>query len=305
MEKVQKLGVLMITALLISACSNSFNGDSGGSGAMIPGRTASKESKSYWYDGTAEISSFKLTQARYGELREGTAVLLFVTEPFSPESNTKADVNREGNVSVLKMNAMKNFTTGIYPYSLMTSTFVPFEGSSKSLKMSFSMQEWCGMTYSEMRNKDGKLSFDLNSYFEGESFTGKTVDARFLEDDIWSLIRLNPEKLPEGEVGIIPSMAYLRMLHHPLKAYNAEVNKKDNKDGTHTITLTYAGLSRSLSIHYETELPHAILGWEETYNDGGLELTSKAERIKLMKSDYWNKNSNKDDYLRKELGLDN
>jgi hypothetical protein len=37
----------------------------------------------YWFNGEAELSSFQLTQARYGELREGKAVMIFVTEPFS------------------------------------------------------------------------------------------------------------------------------------------------------------------------------------------------------------------------------
>ena len=39
-------------------------------------RTISDEVKNYWYSGTAEISSYKLTQARYGELREGEAVMV-------------------------------------------------------------------------------------------------------------------------------------------------------------------------------------------------------------------------------------
>lgn len=38
--------------------------------------------KDYWYAGKAEITSYKLEQARYGELRDGKAVLVYVTEPF-------------------------------------------------------------------------------------------------------------------------------------------------------------------------------------------------------------------------------
>ena len=37
----------------------------------------------YWYKGKAEITSYKLQQARYGEMYEGTAVTIFVTEDFS------------------------------------------------------------------------------------------------------------------------------------------------------------------------------------------------------------------------------
>jgi hypothetical protein len=37
----------------------------------------------YWYQGKAEITSYDLQQARYGENREGSAVLVFVSEDFS------------------------------------------------------------------------------------------------------------------------------------------------------------------------------------------------------------------------------
>ena len=40
-----------------------------------PKKELSADFKEYWYAGNAEITSYKLTQARYGELREGKAVL--------------------------------------------------------------------------------------------------------------------------------------------------------------------------------------------------------------------------------------
>ena len=40
----------------------------------------SSDFKAYWFDGTAEISSYKLIQSRYGDPREGEAVLIYVTE---------------------------------------------------------------------------------------------------------------------------------------------------------------------------------------------------------------------------------
>ena len=41
------------------------------------------ELKTYWYNSEAEITSYNLKQARYGEIHEGKAALIFVTEPFS------------------------------------------------------------------------------------------------------------------------------------------------------------------------------------------------------------------------------
>lgn len=106
----------------------------------------------YWYDGKAEISSYKLKQGRYGEIHRGTASLIFVTEPFSPQRFVKPYQENKQSISVLKLNFVKKFNTGIYPYSMMTSTFLPID-STYSLKVSSSSQEWCGHTYMELKNK--------------------------------------------------------------------------------------------------------------------------------------------------------
>lgn len=50
----------------------------------------SQEFKSYWYSNEAEITSYKLEQARYGEMRDGTAVLIYVTEPFFAGRTSKS-----------------------------------------------------------------------------------------------------------------------------------------------------------------------------------------------------------------------
>ena len=99
-------------------------------------RNISQEFKDYWYAGKAEISSYKLEQARYGELRDGTAALIFVTEDFLPEVQVKADRQNESNIPVMKVNATKNFNTGIYPYSVMSSTFYPVFKEQHALKVS-------------------------------------------------------------------------------------------------------------------------------------------------------------------------
>ena len=45
----------------------------------------------YWYNHGAEISRFTLQQMRYGEIHEGDAVLVFVTEEIIPALQVKAD----------------------------------------------------------------------------------------------------------------------------------------------------------------------------------------------------------------------
>ena len=72
----------------------------------------------YWYQGKAEITSYRLEQARYGEIHPGHAVLVFVTEDFSRTKQVKLDNPRAaGNdaVKILKLNATKKFNTGSTP----------------------------------------------------------------------------------------------------------------------------------------------------------------------------------------------
>ena len=66
----------------------------------IQKRQVSEKWKEYWYSGKAEITSYDLEQARYGELRKGEAVLVFVTEDFLPEEQVKVNKATESTVSV-------------------------------------------------------------------------------------------------------------------------------------------------------------------------------------------------------------
>lgn len=261
----------------------------------------------YWYSNDAEISSYTLKQARYGEIREGNAVLIFVTEPFSVKSNTKADNPNKNDVSVLKLNLTKKFNTGIYPYSLMTSTFFPYENGEHSLKVSFSSQEWCGNTYMELRNKE-QFETQISSYFEGESIKDGLLPKAYLEDDIWSMIRLQPNALPLGATKMIPSLDYIRLQHKELKAYDCVLSSKKINETVTSYKITYPDLDRSLVIEYEVNFPYKIVSWEETRDSGWgknkMKLVTSATLIKTIKTDYWNKNSNKDAVLRTQLGLE-
>ncbi|MEP0134348.1 MAG: hypothetical protein ABJJ25_08975 [Eudoraea sp.] len=124
--------------------------------------------KDYWYSGEAEITSYKLEQARYGELRDGHAVLIFVTEPFLADKQVKADRSNPGNIPVLKLNSTKKYFTGIYPYSVMSSSFYPVKDNQHAIKISSSVQEWCGHVYAQLNNKE-EFEYEAHSYFEGEA----------------------------------------------------------------------------------------------------------------------------------------
>lgn len=270
-----------------------------------PKKKLSQAFKDYWYSGTAEITSYTLEQARYGELRDGHAVLIYVTEPFLPEKQVKADRNGPDNVSVLKLNATKKYLTGIYPYSVMSSTFYPVYDNQHAIKTSLSMQEWCGHVYSQLNNRD-QFEYTSHSYFETEADQHINMEKNILENEIWNKIRIRPSDLPLGDLSVIPSLEYARLRHTELKAYHATASISD-ANGVSTYTLAYPELDRSLSIEFSTEFPHTVEGWTETFKSGfgpsAKTMTTKATRLKSIKTPYWGQNSNADMVLRDSLGL--
>ncbi|WP_034059273.1 hypothetical protein [Lacinutrix jangbogonensis] len=254
---------------------------------------SNKSFNDYWYSGEAEITSYNLEQSRYGEIRNGTAVLIFVTEPFLEKKQVKADYSNPTNINVLKLNRTKNFTTGIYPYSIMQSTFYPITNNQHAIKVSCSIQEWCGHVYTQLNNRE-QFEIDSHSYFENQADTNLNLEKNILENEIWTQLRIAPKSLPTGKINIIPSLEFIRLKHDPLKAYEASASLK-----TGTYTLNYPSLNRKLTINFNPEFPFEILNWEEN-NDGN---TTKATRLKTIKSAYWNKKSNKDEVLRQTLLL--
>ena len=145
--------LLPLFALLVSSCEPAPKQEASPSYTLVS--QVQSDFSSYWYQGKAELTSYELEQARYGEIHPGHAVLIFVTEDFSKRKQVKLDIpSRAGNdaVSVLKCNFTKKFMTGIYPYSMMASVFSPVEVEEypHALKVSTSTQEWCGHTYLQL-----------------------------------------------------------------------------------------------------------------------------------------------------------
>jgi hypothetical protein len=273
--------------------------------AETPKKPLSSDFKSYWYAGVAELTSYTLEQARYGELRDGKAVLIYVTEPFLPEKQVKANGQNPENISVLKLNATKKFLTGIYPYSIMNSTFYPVYDNQHALKTSLSVQEWCGHVYSQINNRE-QFEFTSHSYFEGEADQHFNMDKAILENEIWTKVRIDPTDLPTGELEVIPALEFIRLGHKELKAYKAMGNISE-KDGITTYILTYPDLERTLTINFTTDFPYSIESWTEEFKSGfgpnAKLLTTKATKLKQMKTAYWGQNSNQDLFLRDSLGL--
>ncbi len=261
----------------------------------------------YWYGGKAEISSYDLQQARYGEIRQGEAVLIFVTEDFSKSKQVKIDnpqKNPTDAVKILKLNLSKKFNTGLYEYSLMQSVFSPIDRNRHeyTFKVSASVQDWCGQVFSQINLQTYKYRFLQHSYFENEYDQEFILEKELLEDELLTLIRINPQLLPLGAINIIPNSLTARLRHTALGVEEAEATL-NNKGDFSIYTVVYKNGQRSVQIEFQTAFPHQIEAFGETYPENGEILTSTARRRKTILSDYWNKNKNADAILRKELGL--
>lgn len=293
--------LLSMIFLLFSGCNQSEQNlipTSKTSNNIAKNRVLSDAFKDYWFEGLAEITSYTLHQERYGELRNGTAVNVFVTEDFLPEAQVKSNSSSETTVPVLKFNQTKKYITGIYPYSVMTSTFNSLNTSGHALKVSHSMQEWCGHVYMQLNNRE---SYDVisHSYFEGEADQSFTLEKNWLESELWNLIRLQPEGLPIGEIRIIPSFEFSRMSHKATRAHGAIANLQQG-DSISVYKITYPNLNRELSIFFNNSSPYEIERWEEIHANG---LKTTAQKQRRVRSAYWTQHGTQFEYLRDSLLL--
>jgi len=261
----------------------------------------------YWYQGKAELTSYNLEQVRYGEKREGEAVLIYVTEDFSKSKQVKLDnptQAREDAEKVMKLNFTKKFNTGIYPYSIMTSVFAPVypKKDLHAIKLTTSVQEWCGHVFMQLNNEGNQYKLMSRSYFESEGDRETSLNKIWLEDELWTLVRLDPTQIPNGEIQLLPSTQYLRLKHKESKAYTAQVEVMKNED-LNELKINIPTLNRKVSIFYQNQHPYTIEKWEESYPEGGEIMTTSATLKKRIMLDYWNRNSIKDSIYRKKLKL--
>ena len=267
----------------------------------LPERSLTEAFKHYWFSGQAEITSYKLEQSRYGENRDGEAVLIYVTEDLLPEEQVKANTSSATTVPVLKLNATKKFITGIYPYSIMQSSFYPLEGNSHALKTVVSIQEWCGQMYTQLNNHN-QFEVESHSYFDGEADQKFNLIPVNLENEVWTQLRIDPDLLPTGDITMIPSLEYLSLAHQEIKGYSALAEFYQDQEFS-VYKISYPELKRELKIYYNNFEPFQIEKWIEQVEVNGQLQTSTATKLETIKIDYWNKNSNKDLPLREQLKL--
>jgi hypothetical protein len=269
-----------------------------------------------WYDGHAEVNGYRWSGTRYGELRSGEAVAIFVTETMSAKDHLKVDREEEHDgetFTALKLNLVRDFQTGIYDYDTMTTVFVRVEDIAP-VKLSFASTEWCGNVYEELDLRPTDVQVDVKSYFQGETSQGTLVNKQdgIVGDQLLVWLRgLRGPVLALGETRTLPYVAdaFERRLRHsaigwgeltvtlrpeiervevPAGAYPAHVYELAASDG------------RTGTVAIGVDSPHLLLSWEWQRDGEVLDaaVLTGSERLK-----YWELQARADAAKRAELGL--
>ena len=279
--------------------------------AVIPAGLLAQDFSAHWHDGQAELDGYRLTVSRYGQERRGSAVMIYVTEPFSESKSVKVNdhtKNPGDTFDALKLNLVRDFQTGIYDYNTMVSVFTR-SADFEPVKITFTSAEWCGHVYSELLFEESNIQVQNSSYFEDESETrilplpGDLVS----EDNLFILLRgLRGDYLKPGEskaVDYLPGVFFSRLTHQKLDVTKAEISRQKETERVEVpagefeaIVYTVASGDRRGVFYVEKEYPHRIVRWELAPDVRG-ELTG-TKRLQ-----YWRLNKVGDEGYLKELGL--
>jgi hypothetical protein len=297
-------------AILISCTGGGGEEAVAGDARLRPAEPASQAFWDRWSDGRAELSGYEIVTPRYGQPREGTTVLIYVTEEADTRTwikNDRGNVPDRYNTVVLKLNHVTTFRTGIYPYSVMTSVFSPVGGAGRErfapTKISFSAQEWCGHVYHSIWPEVDRFRSEIHSYFSVEGDETETVETdpfTLYEDALWIQLRELDGPFEEGgnwSGSMVPSMWHRRRSHGPLRAVSTTITRSDaDRDGVPVtrFVVSYDGFSRTLDV--EKGPSRGILGW--TTSEG-----EEATLLKTVRLPYWKLNANGDESYLTELGL--
>lgn len=201
-----------------------------------PRARASAEFSARWSDGRAELATYRGTVMRYGAAREAELVTILVTEPLDRRTLVKDDLAPEGErVQVLKLNAMLRFQTGIYPYSVMTSTFMPvdayFAERFAPAKITLSAQEWCGHVWLGIWPDASGYAMHGLSYFPEDGERSERVEApadTLYEDALLVQLRELDGPFHGGAPFsgfVVPSLWSSRREHAPLRPLAATITR--------------------------------------------------------------------------------
>lgn len=272
----------------------------------------------HWSDGMAEVNSYDLTFPRYGQLRQGVAVAVFVTETFTNAQRVKheeKEPDRQDLFPVMKLNLIESYRTGVYTYNEMLSSFVALTGVNllppgAPTKVSFSSQEWCGHVYHQLLFGPEKVRSTQHSYFDGEGDRNLELDipdGSASEDTLWHWARGFGHPLMESgeraEVTLLPALQRVRHGHLDLAWAKATLKRGDPTQilapaGKFDVEVVIAEIEGgpTRTFYVERASPRRIIRWETS--DG-----ERAELVASKRMKYWEIQGTEALLTLKDLGL--
>lgn len=278
---------------------------------------------STWGDGQAEVGTYDLVQPRYGQLRNGIATLIVVTEDFSYDARVKADPGQhpaDDLRPVLKLNLLRDFQTGVYPYHTMTSAFLRLEAGDgmapmDPLKLTTSITEWCGHVFERWTPRAGRLAIHRDTYFDADDAeandqppaTRKLPAGTVYGDALPVLVRgLTGDGLQPGQARTapyLPRQIDVRFAHVEPTLGSVALRRAAAPSAFHsgigdTAADTYTAAVEggvTFTFHVEAAWPHRLLGWEGT--DGESAVLRGVDRMP-----YWALNHPGDEAAAARIG---
>ncbi len=289
------------------------------SNAVAPAPTFDAAFWKQWGDGQAELSGYDLAFPRYGQLRRGVAVTIFVTETLSNTLRVKADPGKHppnDEFPVMKLNLVEDYQTGVYDYNDMTSSFValsPVNGrpAGSATKISFSSQEWCGHTFQQLLFDASAIRATSHSYFDGEGDRQSQLDSPpegIGEDELllWARGMAAPRLAPgqSREIPLLSSLQASRQQHAPLSWRRATLSRAVRQQqisgplGKFTVEVWTAAIAGGVTrtIYVEAAAPCRIIRWESSTGE-------HAELLGSRRMKYWEMNREGFETALKDLGL--
>lgn len=294
----------------------------GGDDGRFPRVPASQAFWAAWSHGEAEVATYRVTEPRYGQPRDGVAVLIHVLEEHDRRTWIKDDrgaVPDEHKAVVMKLNHTLQFQTGVYPYSVMTSVFAPVGGIGRErfapTRIVFTAQEWCGQVFQRLLPDATGFAEELRSYFSAEGEVDRrteTAPYALYEDALFIQLREPDGAFAGGgdwEGEVVPSLWRRRKAHEPLTARPAAITRSEAvaEDGTPVtrFVLRFRAApegalpiapERAVTFDVEKAAPRRILGWSTTEGE-------RATLVGFARLPYWQLNKEGDEAVRARIGL--
>jgi hypothetical protein len=282
--------------------------------------------ESHWEDGKAELNGYRYSVTRYGTPRRGTAIMVYVTEPFSTTKIVKVNDPKKApgdTYEALKLNFIRDFQTGIYDYNTMVSVFVRTRDFSP-VKTTFSAAEWCGHVFEELIYEPHHIADRYTSYFEDESSIQRIrrFDDEVAEENLYVLLRgLRGDYLKPGErrrVHFLPGAFYRRLTHQPF-VWSSALIERDR--ASQQVSVPAGRFEASLYVvrvdggregrfWVESAYPHRIVRWAWTSTAAPKgkgwspsEATDSGELAGSARLAYWTLHDPGDEKYLQVLGL--